>query len=190
MYREGDRIARAGGKSLHVWLVAQGSACLYGCAPHGEPIVILPLEAGDLVDMEDLPQLMKQDDIYLEATAGETVMFRLRREDLYEAMPEVGAAAELYSQSRRHMREVASRFWEFATRDAVARLRHELLRLWEENPGEVIAVTHADLGRRAGIHREDVTKLLGQLKARGIIDFVPHQHGITILDVEALSSDG
>jgi len=188
-YSSGQRIVDVGEETAYVTVLAQGSAYVYGCAAGRQPILIFPVSTGDMVDLNDLPQCL-EDSAYLEAMTNETVALRIPRVALQEALFKEGSLPEIYKQSRLQSQRLALLFWEFATCDALTRLQHELARCWQEHPGDIIWVTHADLGHRVGVRREDVTKLLKHLKVRGIIDYVPHQRGIKILDVRALYSSG
>jgi DNA-binding MarR family transcriptional regulator len=93
----------------------------------------------------------------------------------------------LHAQAKQLLMELALLLVEFAFYDAPTRLEHALVKRAEEDAEHMVWETHAELGRRIGIRREDVTKLLKPLKARGLIDYEQHRRGIQVLKLEKLA---
>jgi len=69
----------------------------------------------------------------------------------------------------------------------VAGGEHALALRAEADPEHMVWDTHAELGRKIGIRREDVTKLLKPLKARGLIEYEQRRRGIRVLEIERLA---
>jgi len=186
-YEGGDPILQPDNARGKVFILVEGAASVGAALPDRVEVDVFSLSAGDVVDLNDLPSAVS-DVVYAVVTSGEAVVCRLPRDALHRTLfAKSPGAAMLDAQLRQRLAELALLFVEFAFYDAPARLEHALAVRAEADPEHMVWDTHAALGRMIGIRREDVTKLLKPLKARGLIEYEQHRRGIRVLEIERLA---
>ena len=185
-YESGEHIIQPGDEWGDVFVLAEGTARVFGRMPNGEEIDVFFLSAGDVVDFDDLPA-GPAGDFYCDATGEGAIALHLPRAELDQAVLSTPGAAELHRQARKRLVELAVLFWELVFHDVSTRLGHLLAELAEADPEHMVWETHGALARRLGMRRENVTRRLKALKARGLIDYQPHRRGIKVLDMERLA---
>jgi len=187
LYQRGEEIIEASNARGNVFILVEGAASVGAALPDRAEVDVFSLSAGNVIDLDDLPSAVA-DVVYAVVTSDEAVICRLPREALHRTLfAKLPGPALLDAQLRKRLAELALLFVEFAFYDAPKRLEHALALRAEADPEHMVWDTHAELGRKIGIRREDVTKLLKPLKARGLIDYEQHRRGIQVLKLEKLA---
>lgn len=188
-YAAGEVVVQPpGGERESVLFVVRGAARVCGQMRGGAEMDVFFLSDGDALDFSDLSSGPAAD-AYCLATKNRTTMVRLPRSEVDSVAFPNPAGAELHRQARKRLVELAAVFWASRFHDALEHLELVLSELALENQDDMVWATHAEIARRMGVHREDVTKLLKVLKGRGAIDFEPHRRGIKLVDILGLRSN-
>ncbi|MGH2441951.1 MAG: Crp/Fnr family transcriptional regulator [Chloroflexota bacterium] len=189
VYAAGQEIHPAFSDAPDVLLLEGGGASVACELPGGRAAEVRKLGAGDLMDFGILPSALAPW-CHVVATVDQTVGLHIPAEAIYPAMLATSEGAGALDQWRQQvLRGVATTLGEFLCYDALRRLEHLLAQAASEHPEQVVMLTHRDLGRRTGIHREDVSKFLSRLRSLGLVDYSPYRRGIRVLDPGRLASD-
>ena len=189
-YKQGELIVQPGDQRGCVFIVVQGEVRIFGAAPNRDEISVLFLTGGEVIDFNDLPPGLV-DDAYAEATGEGALVCRLPRKLFHEAVFACPRSARaLDAQARQRLMELALLVWELAFHDAQTRLCHVLARLAERDAEHMVWDQHGELARMTRISREEVTRVLGHLRARGLIADGSRRRGIKVLDIDRLASAG
>lgn len=193
VYHPYDLIVRPGDARGNVYVIDRGQVRIFSRVDEQQKLTVLFLGSGDVMDFNDLPP-GPAEHAFAEAVTEPTVVNRVPRETLHHVLFSPGSpAAVLDEQTRRALMKIALLLWEQVFQDAPSRLAHELARLatWDEDRGAMMVwETHEQLGELTHIPRQRVTELLQHFKRRGLVDFAPHRHGITVIDAQRLADEG
>lgn len=104
--------------------------------------------------------------------------------DLTQTSPEF--ALIILQRLARLNRRLTSRLFEYHTYDVRGRVYLELLRLTEAAPAEALTITDRDMASRVGTTRENVSRIHGVLREKGLIG--RDKSRLTVLDRDGLST--
>jgi CRP-like cAMP-binding protein len=102
------------------------------------------------------------------------------------ACPE--AARRLLSAHREWLRELGGLASDQMHRPAT-RIQHALWRDTHDLPGHAISYTHEALADRAGADRPSTSRVIDELRKRGVIETEPQDHRIIVLKPDGLLDD-
>jgi len=166
-----------------LFLLKRGKVHIYRTSPDGKKLLIAAVGPGMLFgDMALTGHTML--DGFAEAVADSMlcVMSRNDVEELIRQYPFIGI--RLVDMLAHRLRELEARLEESSLRDMPSRVAATLLRLRESQGSDSITVTHQELADTVGTYRETVTRTLGELRDRGLIDL--ERHRVRIVDLARL----
>lgn len=166
-----------------LFLLKRGKVHIYRTSPDGKKLLIATVGPGMLFgDMALTGHTML--DGLAEAVEDSTlcVMSRHDVEELIRQYPSIGI--RLVDMLAHRLRELEARLEESSLRDMSSRVAAALLRLRDNQGSDGITVTHQELADTIGTYRETVTRTLGELRDRGLIDL--ERHCIRIVDLARL----
>lgn len=168
-----------------LFILKEGRVQLYRISPEGKKLVIITLGPHTLFGEMALLGT-KMHNTFAEAVDDclICVMSRPDLERLILSKPQV--ALRILDITGKRLREVEERLENMAFKGIPARLASLLLRLAEEQGGDVIiGLTHQDLAESVGTYRETATQVLNDLKSQGTIEI--GRKRIRILDEDKLT---
>ena len=177
------RVVYAPGETGEVlFILKKGRVQLYRLGPDGKKLLISTIGPGTLFgDMPFTGHRMLES--YAEAVE-ESLLCVMSREDieaLIGAYPAV--AIRLIGTLAERLAEIEARLEESTLRDMPTRVAASLARAAEQG-GPLIHVTHQELADTVGAQRETVTRLLGELQKRNLIEL--GRGRIVVKDIPAL----
>ncbi|MBV7337184.1 Crp/Fnr family transcriptional regulator [Chloroflexi bacterium TSY] len=167
-----------------LFILKEGRVQLYRISPEGKKLVITTLGPHTLFGEMALLGT-KMHNTFAEAVDDclICVMSRPDLERLILSKPQV--ALRILDITGKRLREVEERLENMAFKGIPARLASLLLRLAEEQGGDVITgLTHQDLAESVGTYRETATQVLNDLKSQGTIEI--GRKRIRVLDEDKL----
>ena len=178
-----------------LFILKDGRVQLYRISPEGKKLVISTLGPHTLFGEMALLGA-KMHNTFAEALDDclICVMSRADLERLIVNKPQV--AVRILEVTGKRLRDAEERLENMAFKGIPARLANLLLRLADEQathlpadgdqqPGDIVGLTHQDLAESVGTYRETATQVLKDLKADGLIEI--GRKRITILDRDRLS---
>ncbi len=166
-----------------LFLLKQGRVQLYRLTPSGKRLEVAVIEPGTFFG--EMP-LMGESLRHTFAEAMEDslicVMSRSDIEGLMRKRSEV--ALRMIEVLGRRLALCEARLEEMAYRGVPARIAAVLVRLSEGYNGEVVSITHQELGDMIGALRESVTKVLDEFRREGLVEL--GRGRIILLDVAGL----
>lgn len=166
-----------------LFLLKQGRVQLYRLTPSGKRLEVAVIEPGTFFG--EMP-LMGESLRHAFAEAMEDslicVMSRSDIEGLMRKRSEV--ALRMIEVLGRRLALCEARLEEMAYRGVPARIAAVLVRLSEGYNGEVVSITHQELGDMIGALRESVTKALDEFQREGLVEL--GRGRIILLDVAGL----
>ncbi len=165
-----------------LFILKKGRVHLYRLTADGRKLVTATFGAGTVFgEMSFIGQGMGGS--FAEAVEDCTlcVMSRADVERLLLAYPRV--ALRLVELLSARLAQAEERLETLAFTRAAGRVATALLSLADE-AGDIVGVSHQEIGEQVGIFRETTTRILNDFRARGLIDL--HRLRIRILDREGL----
>lgn len=167
-----------------LFVLKRGSVQLYRIARDGKRLVIGTLDEGSVFgEMGLIGQGMY--DTFAEASVDCTlcVMSRADVEDLIASRPAFAIA--MMETLGRRLHDVEATFEQFAFQNVPSRLASLLLSVCDGD-GNIVGLSHQDLAKRVGTHRETVTRALNEFRAAGAIEL--GRSRIKVLDRDKLAA--
>lgn len=185
LYHRHEEIDGPEGGDGSVFLVRAGLVGLAASSAHGEQFIGLLVTAGNLISLGGLSSPLR-DVVRMVALTDPLVLYVLRADDLQSARRE----SELLrrrteSQIQRYVQALGETLLDFVFCNAATRFAHILARTALLSENSIVPLTHDELGQVAGLTRVQVTRFLGQLRARGLIA-CSRQRGILVPDPHRL----
>lgn len=169
-------------------VIAHGGVRFYCLSPTRRALTILTLQVGEFYEFTALdPQAQPWG--WAEALSDHTVIYSFPGSQvlhLITAYPQLALLALM--SLRRHLAVVCAQVKSLALDDVPTRLAQALRHLAATNPERRVELTHQHLAELIGTTREEVTRGLAELHARGSIDVRPHCRGIVVCDQESLTA--
>jgi CRP/FNR family transcriptional regulator len=180
-YSRGELMLGPGSREEEgLFVIVSGAARLYRLSASGQEITLAYLSGGDIYGLVFVEPPTKPKSS-VEATINGTLAFRIARpffRRFVEAHPDIAVHA-LGLVSRR-LADAYDLIEDLALHDTRTRLARTLVRLASTGGTPAIYTTHAELAVMVGTTREKVTKLLGDLRQRGLVSYEPHRRGIQV----------
>ncbi len=166
-----------------LFLLKRGRVQLYRLTPSGKRLELAVIEPGTFFgEMPLLGESLRH--TFAEAVEDSLICFMSRTdiEGLMRKRPEV--ALRMIEVLGRRLALCEARLEEMAYRSVPARIAAVLLRLSQGQNGEVVTITHQELGDMIGALRESVTKVLDDFQRVGLVEL--SRGHITVRDVVGL----
>jgi CRP-like cAMP-binding protein len=188
--RKGEWIEVEADAHPFLYVVLSGGLQLSAASSTGREIVLQNAGPGSVVGVDVLNPVPEARARILLVTGDDTAVCRLslgafRR--FLRSHPD--AALALLYDTCAQLSAAFDLIRDLALYDVETRLAHLLARLAATDPDGKVWATHTELAAMIGTSQTRVTRLLAELRARGLIDYRHHGRGITILDAEELRSD-
>lgn len=159
-----------------LFILKQGRVRLYRLSPEGKAFTVAIVEAGTIFgEMAMLGQGMR--DSYAEALAPCVLCLMSRHDVRTLLLGDPRIALRLTETMGRRLLEAERRLSDFAFKSLPQRVATVLVALAEREPPRLfragrpeVAYTHEQLAAMVGTHRETVTKVLNNLRERGLIE--------------------
>lgn len=185
--RRRDIVGEAGECEGYIYLVVAGLVGLGTESPSGQEFIALLLYPGDLFDFTD-PFLGLDETSHALALSDAVTVYRLPRRGLERCTAgEMSLKALIQEQSVRSSHDIGELLLDLAFYDAATRLARLLGRLAKRSEDHTVWFTHEELGWMSGLSRAQVTNFLGQLRARHLVSYPSHGHGIHLPDPERMA---
>ena len=168
-----------------LFLLKRGRVQLYRLTPSGKRLELATIEPGTFFgEMPFLGESLRH--TFAEAIEDSLicVMSRADIERLMRKRSEV--ALRMIEVLGRRLALCEARLEEMAYRSVPARIAAVLLRLSQGQHGEVVSITHQELGDMIGALRESVTKVLDEFQRDGLVAL--GRGRVTLRDVAGLQS--
>ena len=168
-----------------LFLLKRGRVQLYRLTPAGKRLDLAMLKPGTFFgEMPLVGETLRHTFAEAIEDALICVMSRNDIERLMRTRSEV--ALRMIEVLSRRLALCEARLEEMAYRSVPARIAAVLLRLSQGHNGEVVSITHQELGDMIGALRESVTKVLDDFQRDGLLDL--GRGRITLRDVTRLES--
>lgn len=184
-YRLDDVILRPGETERGIVILASGTARAYHLSDEGREVTVAQMGQGDIFGLI-LVESRAHWRSFVVATSEETVVYHIApahfRRFLLDHSKVALAVIGLLGRRLADARDLVE---QLALYDSETRLVHTLARLASRSPDHSVHETHEELARLVGTRREHVTRILRQLRQRGIVEYQPHSRRIMVrgLDV-------
>ena len=152
-----------------LFLLKRGRVQLYRLTPSGKRLELAVIEPGTFFgEMPFLGESLRH--TFAEAAEDSLicVMSRSDIEGLMRKRSEV--ALRMIEVLGRRLALCEARLEEMAYRSVPARIAAVLMRLSQGHNGEIISITHQELGDMIGALRESVTKVLDEFQREGLVE--------------------
>ena len=168
-----------------LFLLKRGRVQLYRLTPAGKRLDLTTLKPGTFFgEMPLVGETLRHTFAEAVEDALICVMSRSDIERLMRTRSEV--ALRMIEVLSRRLALCESRLEEMAYRSVPARIAAVLLRLTQGQNGEVVSITHQELGDMIGALRESVTKVLDDFQREGLVEL--GRGRIILSDVAGLQS--
>ncbi len=171
-YPKGTRVINEGDESDSFYLIENGSVKVYASDENGKEITLNILGAGqyfgELALIDSAPRSASVET--LEACRL-TIVSKSMFDTCLAENPAL--ALKLFRPLVQMIRDLTDKVKSLALDDVYPRVRNALMKLAEEQDGELVIeqrLTHQDIANMVGACREMVTRVLRELKAGGYID--------------------
>jgi CRP-like cAMP-binding protein len=189
-YAAGQDIINQDDPNRDVFFIISGTVRVILYSPAGKQVNLRDLGAGEtfgeLAAIDGEPRSANV------SALSESVLAALPSNTFWQILAEHPAvAARALKRLARLVRQLSERIYEFSTLAVRDRLYTELLRLTANHlqpDGTAVIVpapTHADLASRISTHREAVTRELGHLSRRGIVQ--RRRNALIVSDLDRLA---
>ena len=187
---KGRTLVEKGSRSTEVFFLLEGRANVLLYSANGKEVSVHDIGPGDMFG--EIAVLDGEPRSASIVAASDLAVVAMQAKDFLACIEHSPSAAVWLSRAlASSVRRLTEKVFELSALNVQARIHCELLRLaqkGEERPDGSIEVrpapTHAELANRVGTHREAVTRELGELSERGIIDY--GRKSLLILDLARL----
>jgi len=168
-----------------LFLLKRGRVQLYRLTPSGKRLELATIEPGTFFgEMPFLGESLRH--TFAEATEDSLICV-MSRADIERLMRERSEVAlRMIEVLGRRLALCEARLEEMAYRSVPARIAAVLMRLSQGQHGEVVSITHQELGDMIGALRESVTKVLDEFQRDGLVEL--SRGRVTLRDVAGLQS--
>lgn len=180
----GTVVAASGSKVTHVQVVTDGELELRARLDEGRATMAVVRTGGVIADIPLLLNAPMPFDVIASRDSECIALSRQRWTDLLTSSPEL--ALRWMTSIARRLDDDRRRLVVVTSKPLVGQVAYLLLDLTEDGPtGEpVVKLSHTTLAHLLGARRQSVTRVMGGLKRRGLVD---SRYGLTvILDVDGL----
>src|SRR6516162_1056803 len=168
-----------------LFLLKRGRVQLYRLTPSGKRLELAVIEPGTFFgEMPFIGESLRH--TFAEA-AEDSLICVMSRADIERLMRQRSEVAlRMIEVLSRRLALCEARLEEMAYRSVPARIAAVLLRLSQGQNGEVVSITHQELGDMIGALRESVTKVLDDFQREGLVEL--GRGRIILRDVAGLQS--
>jgi len=152
-----------------LFLIKRGRVQLYRLTPSGKRLELAVIEPGTFFgEMPFIGESLRH--TFAEA-AEDSLICVMSRADIERLMRERSEVAlRMIEVLGRRLALCEARLEEMAYRSVPARIAAVLVRLSQGHNGEVVSITHQELGDMIGALRESVTKVLDDFQRAGLVE--------------------
>ncbi len=171
-----------------LFVVESGCIRFQRIANRGQALTLAMYYAGDTFTFASISRRDGPESV-VEALARETVVSYISKTLMRHLMikyPAVALAALAETQGL--LAETYDRLEDMALYPLDTRLAHLLARQAAIRERHVVAATHEELAEMISTTREKVTLGLQHLREAGLVEYLPHHHGITVCDLQRLAN--
>lgn len=152
-----------------LFLLKRGRVQLYRLTPAGKRLELAVIEPGAFFG--EMPLVGESLRHTFAEAAADSLICVMSRSDIERLMRERSAVAlRMIEVLSRRLALCEARLEEMAYRSVPARIAAVLLRLGQGRSGEVVQITHQELGDMIGALRESVTKVLDEFQRAKLVD--------------------
>ena len=189
-YGGGQEILGQLEQSTDVFFVVEGRVRAAAYSASGKQVTYRDIEAGDMFG--EFAAIDGEPRSATVVALADTLIASLSAKAFWKVLrSEPDVAGTVLKRLTNQIRALTERVFEFSALAVENRIQAEVLRLardhMEDDNSALItpAPTHADIASRVSTHREAVTRALGDLAHRGIVE--RRGGALAVLDIEALS---
>lgn len=168
-FGKGERIFSEGDRGESIYLLLQGSVKLYRTAEEGREIIVRILGSGELFG-EVILYLNENYPVSSEALE-ESLLFSVPKKSFHKLMEQELFRNEFIAVLMKKQRYLSGRIHYLSAYDVEERFFQFLLENYGEKEHYVITLSKKDLASAIGTIPETLSRLIGRLKNRGIINW-------------------
>ena len=166
----GTVVASAGSTVTHIQVVCNGELDLMARLPSGR-VTMAVVRGGGVI--ADIPMLLRSPMPFDAVATRETELIMLTQEQWMELLSTRPSICKRWLTSvARRLDDDRRRLVVVTTRPLVAQVAYVLLDLAERDAdgGSVVRVSHTTIAHLIGARRQSVTRVLGELRERGLVE--------------------
>jgi CRP/FNR family cyclic AMP-dependent transcriptional regulator len=183
--RKGQLLYSQEDRAEVLFLLKRGRVQLYRLTPSGKRLDLAVIEPGAFFG--EMPLVGESLRHTFAEAAEDSLICVMSRSDIERLMRERSEVAlRMIEVLSRRLALCEARLEEMAYRSVPARLAAVLLRLSQGRNGEVVSITHQELGDMIGALRESVTKVLDDFQKAGLVEL--GRGRVILRDVAGLQS--